>query len=311
MQIHDMGWKPLGIIKLGNARTSNSYIRVLHKIYTKAIDTAIETVKVLAHENKLKIKIKNLVDSFEKMKPVKTSRKKRWESLGSAWKYMSGSPDAEDLSIINSTTNSLICQNNKQVKINKLFEDRIYNMSRSLTSFVKNMSNAVVDRMNAVNLIFNIDELIKYLEIIDEAIKLARANIPSSRLITSQELQTIRNIISNKHLGLDSPDNMLDIATAYVLYNGEQIVYALKNPKIKATNFEVFYIEPIITNDTKIHIKTNYILKGPNIYTMDQSCPKLKNLYICSYSKLKAADQCLSKHMNGSSAQCTMEKTYG
>lgn len=172
------------------------------------------------------------------------------------------------------------------------------------------MSNEIIDRMNSVNLLFNIDELTRHLETIEEAIALARANIPSNRLITAEELQLARNFIADYHLGLDSPNDILDIASTYVLHNARQIIYVLKIPKIKAINYELYYIEPIINNGSKVHIQSNYLLKGIKSYTIQSPCPRLKNLYICSSSQLKLADQCIAKLISGNSADCTIEKAY-
>lgn len=281
-----------------------------------AIDQVQRTVQERAFNDDvlgplIRLKVKKLIDTHRKLKPVKSVRKRRWEALGSAWKYISGSPDADDLRIINVTTNSLIEQNNEQVQINKQFENRIFNISKSLTVFIYGFSNVIVDRMNSVNLLFNIDELINHLEAIEEAVTLARANLPSSRLITTQELQLARNFITDNHLGLDSPNDILDIASAYILHNAQQIIYVLKIPKIKAITYELYYLEPIINNGSKIYIQSNYLLKGIKSYSVESLCPKLKNLYICSSTQLKPADQCLTKIINGNSANCPVEKTYG
>lgn len=284
------------------------------------IENAIEQVKLVVQDKDWKddilgplinLKVRKLVETHSKLKPDMSKRKKRWETLGSAWKYISGSPDAEDLRILNRTTNSLIDQNNEQIKINRHFEKRINNMSTSLSVIVSGISNEIIDRMNSVNLIFNIDELTKHLETIEEAIALARANIPSSRLITAQELQLARDFITDFHLGLDSPNDILDIASAYILHNAQQIIYVLKIPKIKAVNYKLYYVEPVISNGSRIHIQANYLIKGIRSYTVQSPCPRLKNLYICSSSKLKLADQCITKLISGNSADCPIEKAYG
>lgn len=284
------------------------------------IEDAIHQVQLIAQKQTLnddilgpliRLKVKQLFESYKKLKPIESKRKRRWEALGSAWKYVSGSPDAEDLRILNTTTNSLIEQNNEQVKTNRQFENRIFNMSRSLSSFISNVSNEVIDRLNSVHLLFNIDELIRHLETIEEAVTLARANIPSSRLITVQELQLARNFIMDNRLGLDSPNDILDIASAYILHHTKQIVYVLKIPKIKAINYELFYVEPITNNGSKIHVRTNYFLKGIKLYTMRSLCPRIKDLYICSSSQTRLADSCITKLMSGSPTECSMEKTYG
>lgn len=319
LHVHDLGQNPLAVVMMGDARISSSSLRILHRINLEGIEEAIEQIKLVV-ENRvwkddilgplINLKLNKLTETYTKLRPVTSRRRKRWETLGSAWKYISGSPDAEDLRIINRTTNLLIDQNNEQVKINRYFENRFQNMSTSLSMFISNVSNEIIDRMSSVNLLFNIDELTKHLETIEEAIALARANIPSSRLITAQELQLARNFISDNHLGLDSPNDILDIAGAYILHNALQIIYVLKIPKIKAINYELYYIEPIINNGSKIHIQSNYLLKGIKSYTVQSPCPKLKNLYICSNSDLKPTDECLTKLTSGSSADCPIEKAY-
>lgn len=282
LHVHDLGQNPLAVVMMGDARISSSSLRILHRINLEGIEEAIEQIKLVV-ENRvwkddilgplINLKLNKLTETYTKLRPVTSRRRKRWETLGSAWKYISGSPDAEDLRIINRTTNLLIDQNNEQVKINRYFENRFQNMSTSLSMFISNVSNEIIDRMSSVNLLFNIDELTKHLETIEEAIALARANIPSSRLITAQELQLARNFISDNHLGLDSPNDILDIAGAYILHNALQIIYVLKIPKIKAINYELYYIEPIINNGSKIHIQSNYLLKGIKSYTVQSPYP--------------------------------------
>lgn len=320
VHVHDLGQNPLGVVTIGEARISTNHLRILHKIDLNAILDAIEEVQQTVRERAfndevlgplIKLKVRKLIDTHKKLKPVKSVRKKRWEALGSAWKYISGSPDAEDLRIINVTTNSLIEQNNEQVRINKQFENRIYNISKSLSVYISSFSNEIINRMNSVNLLFNIDELINHLESIEEAITLARANLPSSRLITTQELQLARNFITDNHLGLDSPNDILDIASAYILHNAQQIIYVLKIPKIKAVAYKLYYIEPVINNGSKIYIQSNYLLKGIKSYAVQSLCPRLKNLYICPSTQLKPADSCITKIINGNFAHCPVEKTYG
>lgn len=62
-------------------------------------------------EHVIKKKIDKINLSFNRIVPSR--RYKRWESLGKAWKYVSGSPDADDLKVINSLIISLTIENNK------------------------------------------------------------------------------------------------------------------------------------------------------------------------------------------------------
>lgn len=126
LHVHDLGQNPLAVVMMGDARVSSSSLRILHRINLEGIEGAIEQIKLTVQDRVWKddilgplinLKVNKLTETYTKLRPVTSKRRKRWETLGSAWKYISGSPDAEDLRIINRTTNLLIDQNNEQDKI--------------------------------------------------------------------------------------------------------------------------------------------------------------------------------------------------
>ena len=243
-----------------------------------------------------------------------SSRSKRWETLGKVWKYVSGSPDAEDLKIINITLNSLITQNDRQIKINAAIENRINNITQNLNTLIKyqqNFTSEALDGFNSVNLIFNLDELIYQLEVIEEAITLARRNIPSSRIISSHELDVAKQFLSLNGLGPNIIDTVLDIASVYVVYNKEVIIYTLKIPRIKYVPYKLNFIEPITSNNFRILLNSNYYLDGPIPYMSKTPCSKSKDLYICSSSQIEPTSECIRQLLTEQTAFCPMEKTYG
>ncbi|XP_055636296.1 uncharacterized protein LOC129775507 [Toxorhynchites rutilus septentrionalis] len=174
-----------------------------------------------------------------------------------------------------------------------------------------NLVNKAIEGLDSVNLLFNLDELSHQIEIIEEAISLARLSIPSSRLISLQELTAAQHTLQDNGLGSDTIDNILDIASAYVMYSQHSIVYVLKIPKVTSDAFTLYYIEPMISNSTRIHLKSKYYLKGPNSFSSEIPCPKTRNLHVCLNQQLEAPDSCIEQLFNGEPSQCPMEKTYG
>lgn len=262
--------------------------------------------------NVLKIKVHKLHSIIAKVKPI--YRNRRWEVLGKVWKYVSGSPDAEDLTVINATMNSLINQNDKQIRINDAIEHRINNITQKLNSLLKyqdNFTSETIDGFNSVKLVFNLDELIYQLEIIEEAITLARRNIPSSRIISPGELDVARQFLSNNGLGHNIVENVLDIASVYVIYSKEKIIYTLKIPRIKDVAYKLNFIEPVVTNNLRIQLNANFYLKGPKPYLSRTPCSKSKDLFICSSSQIEPITECIQQLITEQTANCTMERTYG
>lgn len=321
IRVHDLNRNPIAIIPLGEARLSNSYLRIVHPINLKQLGDYIAEIDDVAQDaikndkplsNILKIKLHRLNTIISKVKPA--NRNKRWETLGKAWKYISGSPDAEDLKIINATTNSLIDQNDRQIRINIAIEHRLKNITEKLNSLIKyqdNLTAGALDGFDSVNIIFNLDELIYQLEIIEEAITLARKNIPSSRIISSRELLTAKQFLSHEGLEQDMLDNVLDIASVYVIYSKEMIIYTLKIPRIKNVVYKLNFIEPVVQNNRKIQLSANFYLDGPKPYLSKTPCSKSKNLFICSSSQVEPLTECIEQLITGKPAYCNVERTYG
>lgn len=296
-------------------------MRIVHPINLGQLENYIDKVDNIVQDtikenkplsNVLKIKLHKLHSIITKVRPI--NRNRRWEVLGKVWKYVSGSPDAEDLKVINVTMNSLINQNDKQIKINNAIEHRINNITQKLNSLLKyqdNFTSEIIDGFTSVNLIFNLDELIYQLEVIEEAITLARRNIPSSRIISPGELDIARQFLSHNGLGHIIIDNVLDIASVYVIYSKEMIIYTLKIPKIKDVVYKLNFIEPIVSNNLRIQLNANYYLKGPKSYLSKTPCSRSKGLYICSSAQIEPMTECIQQLITDQTAYCPMERTYG
>lgn len=314
--IHDLDKSPVAIIKLGKAHISNNYVRILHRIDLVNIQNSVERLTYQAGKSidtqdflssLLQAKVSKLEQTLSKLKP--SIRVRRWEQLGSLWKYISGSPDAEDLRVINSTSNSLINQNEKQIKINHLFEDRI-NLATMKLDNITNRLNEIASESNRdfrlVGLIFSLDELTQRLEDLEEAIILAQHNIPSSRIINAEEITRIRHLLEGNGIIAGA----LDLASAYVVLSKESIAYILKIPRIKDAEYDLNFIEPVICNNSRISISTHYYLHGQSSFGLKSVCETSRNLFICAGWQLEPISSCIQQLMKGEPAECPMERTF-
>lgn len=202
LQIHDMSNNPLAIIPLGKAKAKTGYIRGMHPINLNYIEEVIVEMQSDVARNMnnsplyelIKLKIKKLYETLQKLTPPKQlkqpknqKRTKRWDAIGAGWKYIAGSPDANDLRLINKTTNALIIQNNKQIMINQQIVERIQEVTtityKVLTTY-KDWKDNHLREIQFLVTISNIDSLVAQVETIEEAIILAKHEIPSSKLLS-------------------------------------------------------------------------------------------------------------------------------
>lgn len=141
-------------------------------------------------------------------------RSRRWDLLGTTWKWLAGSPDAEDLRIINSTMNGLISQNNLQFSINHRINKRISDITNSINRIISSMkTNELVNEISAIITIINIDTINKVLEDIQDAIILAKTSIIANRVLSIQEIWFIKSLLQNQGVEIDIPDEALQHVT--------------------------------------------------------------------------------------------------
>lgn len=114
----------IDVIPLGEAKLQQGYIRILHPINTSEIKNLIEQIhRQINHDNHctpmhqlLIVKQQILYDTYMKLTPIVNTpthnRNKRWDTVGTIFKWIAGTPDADDLRLINSSMNSLINETN-------------------------------------------------------------------------------------------------------------------------------------------------------------------------------------------------------
>ncbi|XP_050072604.1 uncharacterized protein LOC126560690 [Anopheles maculipalpis] len=162
-----------------------------------------------------------LQDTFAKIKPF-VNRQKRWDTLGKIWKWIAGTPDADDLHVINSTMNSLIAESNKQIIINQGFNDRLKQIT-DVANQVVNIENECYEshqvEIRKLILLSNINMLQEKLDVIEDAILLVKHGIPSSKLLSLEDLTSIEQFLEKNSIKYNTPEELLRQSTAQVAVN--------------------------------------------------------------------------------------------
>lgn len=155
--------KKTAFIRLGS-------FQVIHLIDLEKIGPIISKIEAISDKIDVSNDFKTILSSktvylkrlFDEIKPHSRS-KRSWDWIGSSFKWMGGSPDADDLYTINSDINTLAANQNRlvtgineQTETNKIFEDKINKISETLAETVALSLNAS-DSLETINLILNID----------------------------------------------------------------------------------------------------------------------------------------------------------
>jgi hypothetical protein len=192
--------------------------------------------------NILNFKIKNLNNNF-KMIRTSNKRSKRWDSLGRAWKWLAGSPDAEDLRIINSTLNSLINDDSEQIVVNQQIDNKLLVMTHKMNEMIaaSNIQLNTTIEMESVKIIINIDTVNGMLETIQDAIINSKASLPHSRVLEVDEILKIKTLLNNQGIEVTRLEDVFDYTAAKVTANKDTLLYILEVPQMagSATSLHV------------------------------------------------------------------------
>lgn len=195
--------------------------------------------------------------------PIK--RRKRWNKLGTVWKYLAGSPDANDLKIINSSINGLITNNNEQVRINR----EILQMKEVLfkTKESIHLLNSKSSELYSVNIFFNHKFLNDKLDQIIQTITLAKVGILNEKVLSQVEIELLIKDLGKENLTIWNTTDALTYVTTSIVTNELDIALLLKLPKLDPRVFRKIFILPTWLNHQQIHVSNNNYLNHGNQYS--------------------------------------------
>lgn len=225
--------------------------------------------------------------------------------LGSGIKFIAGNPDSNDLRNIQSNIDALF--KTQQATLSKI---------NSLTSFANHLTNRYSNDLNIImkNInetksvistlknnsdmriiiqaeIYQAIELLEIIKMIQRTISFAWKNIPNLEIITSSELVSIQNHLTQiypleqlPHLDLQYPFQIIEFSEIVVLGIEQTITFLLKIPVTKSSTAQYSQILPVPN-------KQNLILIPPQRYTLytnqsqywtSQPCKETEKAILCT-----------------------------
>lgn len=276
LEIKNLHNEPLLLLEIRKCKIQTGTIKIIHPVNLTNIENVIDSINKHIKpnlDNKLGLhsivneKVKQLNYNFLQIKPTKITRSKRWETLGTAWKWLAGNPDAEDLRIINKTLNELIDANNEQYKINEHINTRITTLTTTINQLIKSTTDTnmiIADELDIISTIINIDTMNHILEDIQDAIIRTRISLPSNRILTLKEIMNIKALLTEQGVNINLPDEALNFVTPKIATKDSMLLYILQIPEMEKELATVLQVIPLTLNDTIIRNSPQYIIKAKN-----------------------------------------------
>ncbi|KAH1028479.1 hypothetical protein HUJ05_001834 [Dendroctonus ponderosae] len=284
--------------------------------YQASLDNILFRTEYLTNvtENKLQ----NLYPNFRQKRGL-------LNIVGQASKWLFGILDNEDgkkynqaISKLQLDQKNLINHVNDQISLSKHL---IKNFNKTITILDDNqrvlqksvnlLTNTVDNKINNLQsyLTFqsvlsqiNLDcqNLITYLDNLEDAIMFAKLNTLHNSIISIPELKEIINQVKLIYES-DAAPNFRDILYHYqyfgtqVTFANNKIIFAIHVPIIKPETFSFHHLYPIIQNQTIIIPKYPYMVQAEQSTQLEEtSCPELEQVFYCQ-EELSALDECSTK----------------
>lgn len=254
--------------------------------------------------------VRDLVNNIKIQK-----RKRSLNFIGSAWKWIAGNPDHDDLILMTDRIDNIVENNNNQVIINQAHNDRI-NKLTNVTNEILNMIRR--DRSFEIELVLSLQYKLKLIkeEITNTiyAIELAKSNTISSNILSKAEINIVLESMNKDNIPYNNVEEALKFSDVKVAQNETRLIYIVNIPKTEPTVFQRINLKPIKkTNNVMYKIDYGNIVKNDGIiYGVKNNCKKINELSICKVNDLVdlSKDKCIPNLLNSKHAICNTVNSH-
>lgn len=280
-------------IQKGTARIQNGTFKIIHsidieqyRILTLQIESILDTNITDNHPLRPFIK-QQIIDIGGLLRRLSSSRAKRSiDFIGSAWKWIAGSPDSHDFQILEQKIDNILANNNRQLIINELTTKRIMELSNITNEITKakreGWNNELANSLERKLMLIE-----KELENIEYAIQWAKANIVNSFILSKTEIENVNNILKNYNIPVYSIDELLSFGSVKIVTNNKVFLYILSIPITRNDICKVYLAKAIKKGNLIDKIEYNKILECNNeLFAINTDCKNHYELTICNRDNL-------------------------
>ncbi|XP_053968042.1 uncharacterized protein LOC128869498 [Anastrepha ludens] len=235
--------------------------------------------------------------------------------LGSAWKWVAGSPDATDWDTILRSQNDVIANSNHQFKINEeLFNATRESMNQinQMTRYVNTIGKEVGTTAAETVLLNRIQILKEEISEVVRACQMAKSGIVNTNLLNPVELHQL--ISEEEALPYQNAIEAIEYAKPSLFSNGSLLLYVLAIPKVRTDEFRFLMTRAAVHAGMRVVANyTKMLVSKEETYGIISECPSIKNSTICEMSHLQRLpeDGCLARLIKGGDAECHFEPENG
>lgn len=310
---------PLVTIDHGHGWILNGHFSLVHVIDLNYFNTALEKLRESTRyeiENEavrtvLQFHLNQTQLRLEELQMTKLRKTRSIDWIGSAWKWIAGSPDAADWDYILRSLNEVVNNNNHQYRVN----EKLFNGTREAIEKANEMMvhvNAISKSVKEENLeLLDLSKVLILKEQVSEVVQacqMAKTGIVNTNLLDREEIH--RLILEEESLPYQNVIEAIEHGSASVYSNGTLLLYVLSMPKVKPDSYRLLMTRAAIINGQ--HIVLDYekmLINQDETFGINNDCPSIGNYSICAPKSLTKLpeDACIARLLKGGNAKCHFE----
>lgn len=316
IQILDYSNSKLVAMHAGLAKIQSGTFKIIHTIDLQSYENIVSELEktmqttTTAHPliPYLSLTISQIKSHISRLKPKSRSRRSL-DILGSAWKWLAGSPDHHDFEIIQRKMNDVLENNSNQVVINRLSIEKINNLTNVTNEIIKILKDSDRTQDDRISKLKYKLEIIKdEVANIEFAIHLAKVNVVNSFILSSLELQILDEVFDKNNIPFSSIDELLHFSKIKIASEGQNIIYIISIPTTDTDNCKRILIKPIKRGNIVNKIDFNYVLNcNHKIFGLRDNCESYNSITICNRDKIVdiSETECIPKLLASRTSKCT------
>lgn len=301
----------------GTAKLQTGTLKLIHVIDLKSYEKTLQ---------ELDLKIKNLVDENHPMHPFlsheitgitsllnrlkpKTKQKRSLNFLGSAWKWIAGSPDHDDFLILKAKINDILGNNNRQVIINKSIIERINNIT-DITNKIIDIYKTNDESKNILitNIKYKLDLIKEEIVNVDYALHWAKAGVVNSFILSNNEINLVKELFEKNNVPYLNLEDAIDFAEIKIASSNSTLLYIISIPNTELESCNSILMKPIKRGNFIVKIPfENYLQCEDKIYGIKEKCLTNNKVTICNNKQVVdlSNSNCIPNLLRSRPSNCT------
>lgn len=313
MEIIDKSNEKIVEFHIGEARIRNGFLKIVQITNIENLSTLTSRIKATAEKylqkspttlDIIRAKCKKIEDSLLLLKPA-LRRKREIAWIGSAIKWIAGTPDENDFETITGRINDLTTNNNQQTLLNQDFKNQINKLTESYNKWIENQKP---EEEVKIYLIDELNQIQKNIDNIFSTIHLAKGNIINQAILNPEIIQQVTKWANLNNITSQFMTQNLDFAKIYIGHSKSSLISILKFPLLDKESFKYSLIRPVIHKNRLINTNIEKIVSNKEqIFSASKDCEPINDLFICDHNYLTNIEknECITKILRQENASCS------